>query len=304
MPVFRGIDLAVVASDDAKKLPEYPHPDASSVRLVAVEDLPSSGPLTPKPSEASVLSEGDPTRQKKTHPVVSVYIPSMPGTLCQLRVAHNRTDPGLGEQFWLKYHILRPPPQASHLFFKMFLNGALITSWGMSLTTGEQGQPSRSITGTVVRALYEPGEKWRDERTGAEFAPAGIETRYFHFMPGSDRKSVAEDGGLIEVRIFRSRGRRRRIPKMTEYRDQERYGIACVLPPLPETTADMNFDWKPARRAVDWSRIHKMPHTTTGCWLTRKMRRLRPSTSTIVPCGVSSNSAWFPIPKAGLHSPI
>ena len=112
----------------------------------------------------------------------------------------------------------------------MFLNGALITSWGMSLNTGEQAHPSRPITGTVVRALYEPGEKWRDERTGAEFKHVGIETRYFHFMPGSDRKSVAEDGGLIEVRVFRSRGRRRRIPKMPEFRDQERYGIACVSP--------------------------------------------------------------------------
>lgn len=230
MPVFRGIDLAVVASDGAKKLPEYPHPDASSVRLVAAEDLPGNGPMTPSASDASILSEGDPTRQKKVNPVVSVYIPSMPGTQRQPRVAHGRTDAGLGEQFWLKYHILRPPPLASHLFFKMFLNGALVTSWGMSLGTGEQAHPSRPITGTVVRALYEPGEKWRDERTGAELKHVGIETRYFHFMPGSDRKSVAEDGGLIEVRIFRSRGRRRRLPKMTEYRDQERYGIACVSP--------------------------------------------------------------------------
>ena len=87
MPIFRGIDLAVVASDGAKKLPEYPHPDASSVRLVAVEDLSGNGPLTTTTSEASILSEGDPTRQKKVHPVVSVYIPSMPGTLRQLRCA-------------------------------------------------------------------------------------------------------------------------------------------------------------------------------------------------------------------------
>lgn len=54
----------------------------------------------------------------------------------------------------------------------------------------------------------------------------GIEARYFHFMPAMGKSSIAEDGGLIEVQVFRSKGRQRRAPKMTEFRSQDRYGIA------------------------------------------------------------------------------
>lgn len=58
MPIFRGIDVSIVASAEAKKLTEYPHPDSASM----------------------ILTDGeDPTRQKKVKPRISVYIPSMPG---------------------------------------------------------------------------------------------------------------------------------------------------------------------------------------------------------------------------------
>lgn len=97
------------------------------------------------------------------------------------------------------------------------MNGHLITSWGIHSDNEISGLPRRAISGTVVRALYEPGERWHEA--------VGIETRYFYFMPGLDKKSAAEDGGLIEVQVFRSKGRKRRAPKMTEFRNQERYGI-------------------------------------------------------------------------------
>jgi hypothetical protein len=108
----------------------------------------------------------------------------------------------------------------------MYMNGTLITSWGILVDIGKTNQPNSSINGTVVRALYEPGKRWHNTSMDTEGRTVGIETRYFHFMPGQDRRSAAEDGGSIEIRVFRSKGRKRRTPKMAGFRNQEKYGIA------------------------------------------------------------------------------
>jgi hypothetical protein len=102
----------------------------------------------------------------------------------------------------------------------MFMNGRHIISWGIDTHT--------CSAGSVTRALYEPGDRWKDKAGGIETTAVGIESRYFHFMLGQDKKSVAEDGGLIEVQVFRCKSRRRVAAKLGEYRSQERYGIACV----------------------------------------------------------------------------
>lgn len=53
-------------------------------------------------------------------------------------------------------------------------------------------------------------------------------------MPGQERKSVAEDGGLVEIQVFRAKDRRPRAPRLEQFRGQEMYGIACVATfPLP-----------------------------------------------------------------------
>ncbi|KAK8058379.1 hypothetical protein PG994_008827 [Apiospora phragmitis] len=206
MPIFRGIDVSIIASAEAKKLPEYPHPDSASV----------------------LLTDGDdPTRQRKVKPRISVYIPSM-----------------AGEQFWLEYSVLRMPSLASHLYFKMFMNGRPITSWGILTKPDKDGNPERPIRGTVVRALYEPGRPSQDRDLASGAQEVGIETRYFYFMAGLDKRSAAEDGGLIEVQVFRSKGRKRRAPKLTEFRDQDRYGIMSPSGGLVENPQEATFyDW-------------------------------------------------------------
>lgn len=91
MPIFRGVDISVVASAEAKSLPEYPHPDGSSVRLVLPDAARLGAPQGPRSSDASFLSDSDPTRQKKVQPVISVYIPSMPGKLIAVhRIIHTQ----------------------------------------------------------------------------------------------------------------------------------------------------------------------------------------------------------------------
>lgn len=79
--------------------------------------------------------------------------------------------------------------------------------------------------GKVVRALYQPSERWQYTQDGVTFKPQGIESRYFHFATGPE-KSVAEDGGLIEIRVFRSEARKRQAPDLEQCRGQDEYGVA------------------------------------------------------------------------------
>ncbi|KAI5919101.1 hypothetical protein F4810DRAFT_520724 [Camillea tinctor] len=218
MPSFRGIELSVIASHEAQKVPEYPHPDASSVRLLrtstTLEDLQDGHHSSWRPSSGN--TDTDPTRQKKVNPRVSVYIPSLPG-----------------EQFWLRYSVNQSPPPSRCIFFKMYMNGRHIVSWGIDT--------NNRTSGSVTRALYEAGDRWGDAVTSLELETVGIETRYFHFMLGLDKQSVAEDGGLIEVQIFRCKGRKRVAAKLDAYRNQEQYGIASPSGGLVDNPQDATY---------------------------------------------------------------
>ncbi|OTA52064.1 hypothetical protein K449DRAFT_379764 [Hypoxylon sp. EC38] len=206
MPSLRGIEISVVPSSGLKKLPEYPHPDGSSVCLMRVGtdlgNLRNRGQINPPPSATSSYPHTNLTLPKKTNPRISVYIPSIPG-----------------DQFRLRYLVSQSSPPSRFLFFKMFTNGHHTVSWGIDA--------SHCAAGSVSRSLYEPSERFRDENGDPI---VGIETRYFRFKHGLNRTSVAEDGGLIEIQVFRCRGRKRIAVVLDPYnRHEERYGIAGGL---------------------------------------------------------------------------
>ncbi|KAI1172298.1 hypothetical protein F4777DRAFT_601719 [Nemania sp. FL0916] len=224
MPHFRGIEVSVHASLGALQVVEYPHPDGSSVCLLrgtappAIRNAPT-GITTggeSRPSDPATADDVDPTRLKKVNPRISVYIPSLPG-----------------EQFWLRYHITQSPPPSRCIFFKMTMNGRHISSWGINTSTHS--------TGVVVRALYRPEARWGDACGYNESRYPGIETRYFHFMPGLDEKSVADDGGIIEVQVFRCKGRKRIALELDAYRNQERYGITSPSGGLVDNPEDATY---------------------------------------------------------------
>lgn len=86
MPFFRGIEISINASLEAKQLPEYPHHDSSSVRLLKRATYPINGTHAgagrASQSNAQPTAEDlDPTRLKKVNPRISVYVPSLPGML-------------------------------------------------------------------------------------------------------------------------------------------------------------------------------------------------------------------------------
>ena len=126
-----------------------------------------------------------------------------------------------GIRFFLKYAIEPPHPQGQLFYFKLFMNGRHISSWGVNPRTNPRGQ--------VLRGLFEPDGMWSfSDNNRITLKRSGIESRPFLFTPDIDGKSAADDGGLIEVRIFRANARKRRAPDLITFRSQERYGIKCV----------------------------------------------------------------------------
>ncbi|KAI1462495.1 hypothetical protein F4805DRAFT_136793 [Annulohypoxylon moriforme] len=212
MPSFRGIEISIITCSDVRKLPEYPHPDGSSVRLMRIgtglNDLRNGGRASPHPFAVSSFSDSDPTRQKKVNPRISVYIPSSPG-----------------DQFRLRYFVNQSPLPSRFIFFKMLINGHHTVSWGIDA--------SSCSLGSVTRSLFEPSEKFRDKNGDPV---VGIETRYLRFLRDPEKTSGDEDGGLIEVQVFRCRGRKR---------------IAVVLDPCPNRNRDRHGITLPSGGLVD-----------------------------------------------------
>ncbi|KLU88776.1 hypothetical protein MAPG_07760 [Magnaporthiopsis poae ATCC 64411] len=109
-----------------------------------------------------------------------------------------------------------------YLFFKVFINGRREVAWGIDLEKNRQG--------STAQALYSPGKlyEYTDEQ-GRTMTQPGIEARRFYFLPQNNKAtSVASEGGLIEVQVFRAYGRTRRAPNPLPYRSHENYGVALM----------------------------------------------------------------------------
>ncbi|KAL2157573.1 hypothetical protein VTH06DRAFT_5951 [Thermothelomyces fergusii] len=177
--------------------------------------LPSSEPIPeyPHPDGASARLFGTLlscpnglTSQRKTGPTVAVYIPSVPD-----------------------YSINTvPSAPCKYVFFRLCINGRHIAAWGTD--------PAVRPKGKVTKSLWAPSELCHDQ--------AGIEGRSFVFLPGQEHKSVAEDGGLIEIQVFRARDRRVRAPRLEKFRYRESYGIGIPSVGLVDQPQDACFyDW-------------------------------------------------------------
>lgn len=124
-----------------------------------------------------------------------------------------------GARFWLRYSVVNAQPESTPwYYFKLYMNGRHITSWG----TNTEKKPS----GQVMRALFDPSDRWNYKQDGVVYKNNGTEARPFFFaheVEGS--QSAADDGGLIEVCVFRARGRQRKLAQPLEFKPQDQYGI-------------------------------------------------------------------------------
>lgn len=219
MPSFRGIEASIGTQSSVGRLPEYPHPDGSSYQLCDTKGVSRYGQPSPREDDYQVVLDDEPTCLPISNPVMSVYVPSLPGSLLSL-VPNANLCPltfSIGAQFWLNYVVERDAFPDGHLFFKLYMNGRHITSWGIN--------PRIKSNGRVEKALYEPSNRWDREEGGVVFKQEGIEARYFYFVSDQQELSIADEGGLIEVQVFRAKGRKRRATNLDRYRQQDKYGI-------------------------------------------------------------------------------
>jgi hypothetical protein len=198
MPCLRGIEVSLTTKPEDEPIPEYPHPEGTSARIL--------GTLTNRPNGQAV--------HRKAGPTVAVYIPSIPSMFPHAPLSRTLQRLKLtitGTRFAINYTInIAPPAPCKYVFFRLYMNARPIAAWGVD--------PNVRSKGRVVKSLWSPGGMYQDQ--------VGFEGRNFVFLPGQEYKSVAEDGGLIKIQVFRAQERRARAPRLEEFRFQENYGIA------------------------------------------------------------------------------
>ncbi|KAI9751329.1 MAG: hypothetical protein M4579_006112 [Chaenotheca gracillima] len=164
MPSYRSITVSLVSQLGILTIPEYAPPThQASLR-------PGEGAAGP------IIRLVEPSQA-----LVSVYIP------------HYSCS-----RFWVKYSIAPPTPPGMHYYFKLFMNGRHIISWGTS--------EKENFLGKTMFALFDAGEDW--------LGIPGVEKRMLHFS-GQD---TSEDpiSSVLEVKVFRSKGRKRLPPAPEE----------------------------------------------------------------------------------------
>jgi hypothetical protein len=170
MPTYRSITLSLVSQLGILTIPEYPPPPTTS----------------PDPFFAG----NAPTLLNSDESLVSVYIPTYP---CS--------------RFWLAYSISPPYPPNAVYYFKLFINGRHVVSWGCGKADGYKGK--------TMFGLYDAGEN----RKGRSC----IERRAFSFADDDIRKigaGVSAEEDMMEVRVFRSKGRKRIRPEVVAFAPQ------------------------------------------------------------------------------------
>ncbi|KAI9817643.1 MAG: hypothetical protein M1832_004647 [Thelocarpon impressellum] len=152
---------------------------------------------------------------------------ALPAALTSLVQTYIPTYPS--SQFWLTYSIAGPHPPGLLYYFKLFLNGAHVISWGV-------GEEER-FRGKTVFALFDAGDGlW----SAAGRRTRLLEKRAFCFGPDGD------DEGAMEVRVFRAGGRKKErissaVRPMQEVRGEMMSGISLIPSGLAPDTAPKRY---------------------------------------------------------------
>lgn len=186
MPTYRSITISLVSQFDIMSIPEYAPPTA------------------PKHSTPNL-----PVLINPEHSLVSVYIPTYPSS-----------------QFWISYSISPPHPPRALYYFKLFLHGSCVVSWGCSEEDGYRGR--------TMFAMFDTGEIDKDqallERRALSF---GVET------------VNATDTKFMEIKVYRSKGRKRIQPQVRGFRETLGPGVKNNIPSGDEEGIQSvdYFDW-------------------------------------------------------------
>ncbi|KAF6237127.1 hypothetical protein HO173_004595 [Letharia columbiana] len=161
MPTYRSITISLVSQFDILTIPEY------------------APPTTPTDPFSNA-----PTLVNPDHSLVSVYIPTYPSS-----------------QFWISYSISPPYPPKLLYYFKLYLNGNSVVSWGC----GEDD----AYRGKTMFGLFKPGH------SSALARGTTLQQRVLCFGPdtaGLDNGALDNLSDVMEIKVFRSKGRKRVKP--------------------------------------------------------------------------------------------
>jgi hypothetical protein len=188
----------------------------------------------------------------------------------------------LDTRFWFRYEVGDEAAKLSQWFyFKLYLNGRAIVSWGMNTKAKR--------TGEIMKALFEPGEEWNYEYNSIAYKNMGNEQRSFMFLEQNEKYRPARDGGLIKVEVFRAKGRSRKMPQPTDYKGQEEYGIGYASPVPLGHACFISSQANTSQECRVWAYkiILRTPDTTTGDSWTRRIGHMLSSTFII-----AAGKAW------------
>ena len=157
MPTYRSITASLVSQFDLMVIPEYPPPET-------------------RQDHHSTL----PTLISEELSLISVFIPTYSGS-----------------QFWISYSIAPPYPPKALFYFKLFLNGACVVSWGCGKDDGYKG---KTVFGLYKSDADEEGE-------------SGIQKRILCFR----EESRGSDDDILEMKVYRCKGRRPCSPTLECY---------------------------------------------------------------------------------------
>ena len=166
-----------------------------TISLVSQFDILTIPEYAPPPTTADPFSP-TPVLIDPGQSLVSVYVPTYPSS-----------------QFWLSYSISAPHPPHALFYFKLFLNDSHVVSWGC----GEEDE----YKGKTMFGLYCAGESW--------LGKPGIEKRVFCFAGegyGTGQVNGGRDrlGDVMEVRVYRAKGRKRIWPELVEVKEPVKNG--------------------------------------------------------------------------------
>ncbi|KAK6605363.1 hypothetical protein H4I95_05169 [Botrytis cinerea] len=219
MPAHKGIKLQIISQWELKMHPEFPHPESTQFTFRSPKlDKEAFEGHGHSPATKSSDSKADRLLGRQSS-IISVYIPSASGS-----------------RFFIRYNVGGAAHEGPWFYFKLYMNGRHVTSWG----TNTKNRPS----GQVMRALFEPGIEWDYMEGKTTYKNPGTEYRPFFFSRENEACAAADDGGLIEIRVFRARGRKRRNPQLVQYKDQSVYGVVMPTHGLVEKPHDARYyDW-------------------------------------------------------------
>ncbi|APA10113.1 hypothetical protein sscle_06g048830 [Sclerotinia sclerotiorum 1980 UF-70] len=219
MPAHKGIKLHIISQWELKMHPEFPHPESTQFTFRSPKlDREAFEGHGHSPATKANDSKADRLLGRQSS-IISVYIPSASGS-----------------RFFVRYNVCDAADQSQWFYFKLYMNGRHITSWG----TNSKTRP----TGQVMKALFEPGAEWDYKEGKTTYKNPGTEFRPFFFRQEDGCRGAADDGGLIEIKVFRARGRKRRNPKLEQYKDQSKYGVVMPNHGLVEKPQDARYyDW-------------------------------------------------------------